>query len=367
MHTEYEKSQALNEAIIGARWSPQDLAGTSEEGLATACFDAGYKLAAPAPLLGVVPAAPASIWVLQDNGDHRVVGVYGTEAAARQAIESDRNSRVYPTHTDYYGVEEMFIEAPAPQLLEGVPAAEQYQWGRPETGLSDFRLLVISTERLAEIKLADAECEAPFDEIKLFSTAECHREELLLELDAQLQALMQERQERKRAENDARLQADKVVELQGQVEYNGKRAETLAHENKRLIQETYNWSDAVKKLEAERPAALPTIGEGGGAVIAGRLPDAFTNAIGLLEHLGREGVAEHLQSVARNWMAELYQYRLASNRSQSPAALQEEEDCCWPSECDCAGPYKCDLGRTKAKQRAEKAAAPTPSEKGSHV
>lgn len=34
-----------------------------------------------------------------------------------------------------------------------------------------------------------------------------------------------------------------------------------------------------------------------------RLPDAFTNAIGMLEHLGREGVAEHLQQAAISFMA----------------------------------------------------------------
>lgn len=38
-----------------------------------------------------------------------------------------------------------------------------------------------------------------------------------------------------------------------------------------------------------------------------RLPDAFTNAIGVLEHLGREGTAEHLQTVARRWLERLCQ------------------------------------------------------------
>ena len=43
------------------------------------------------------------------------------------------------------------------------------------------------------------------------------------------------------------------------------------------------------------------------SLAGGRLPDAFTNALGLLEHLGREGAAEHLEKVARIWQQRLGQ------------------------------------------------------------
>lgn len=50
-----------------------------------------------------------------------------------------------------------------------------------------------------------------------------------------------------------------------------------------------------------------------------RLPDAFTNAIGLLEHLNREDVAQRLQTVAGGWFAELKKLRTSAVASLTDA------------------------------------------------
>jgi len=92
------------------------------------------------------------------------------------------------------------------------------------------------------------------------------------------------------------------------------------------------------------------------AALANRLPDAFTNAIGLLEHLGREGVAEHLQTVATTMLTELRKadVQIATLTQQlTPGSPTERAPTQWAYEQACAA-------LEKHRQRADAAEACVP-------
>lgn len=57
-------------------------------------------------------------------------------------------------------------------------------------------------------------------------------------------------------------------------------------------------------------SSKPTTGRFGDD-LENRLPDAFTNALGILEHKGYDDVASRLESVAKGWFAELKAFRAA--------------------------------------------------------